>query len=68
MKKVLQFWGKNTEEFPGSARSFFELGEACHQCEDKEGAIAAYKATLNIDPGHEQARKALADMECLNNS
>jgi len=49
----------NTEAYPTSANTHDSLGEALLAAGDREGAAAAYRRALEIDPSSESARAAL---------
>ena len=49
----------NTEAFPASANTHDSLGEALLAAGDREGATAAYRKALEIDPASASAKEAL---------
>jgi len=49
----------NTEAFPASATAWDSLGEALLAAGDRDGARAAYRKALEVDPATESAREAL---------
>jgi len=46
---------------PNFAAAWFRLGEARSECGDRDGAITAFRRTLEIEPSHARARPALVD-------
>jgi 3-oxoadipate enol-lactonase len=55
----------NVEAFPASANTHDSLGEALLAAGDREGAAAAYRKALEIDPSSESARAALKTLAAL---
>ena len=55
----------NTEAFPASANTHDSLGEALLAAGDRDGATAAYRKALEIDPASESARAALQSLGVL---
>ena len=49
----------NVEAYPASANAHDSLGEALLAAGDRDGAVAAYRRALEIDPAFESARAAL---------
>lgn len=57
------FMEQNSTNFPGDASVHYELGKLYHKSESIEEAIAEYKRTLEIDPGHKGAGEALSRIQ-----
>lgn len=55
----------NTASFPASANTHDSLGEALLAGEDHEGAVAAYRRALELDPASASARAALQRLGAL---
>ena len=51
---------KNIKDYPESAESHFELAGIYSRQENYEKAIEEYERTLELDPLHEAARKAIS--------
>lgn len=51
------------EAFPASANARDSLGEALRAAGDRAGALASYRAALEIDPHMESARRAVVELE-----
>lgn len=47
---------RNVREFPGSSNAYDSLGDGLVALGDKEGAIASYRKSLELDPRNEHAR------------
>ena len=55
----------NVEAYPASANTHDSLGEVLLAAGDREGAAAAYRKALEIDPASESARAALRALGAL---
>jgi predicted Zn-dependent protease len=54
--KILEL---NVEVYPRSANAYDSLGEACAAQGNREKAVAAYKKSLELDPGNLKAVEQL---------
>lgn len=57
--EALAFLNLNAEYYPNSAQLQFMLGETYYISGNKEGAIASYEKTLQLDPDNEMAQRKL---------
>jgi tetratricopeptide (TPR) repeat protein len=57
--EAIKIFSLNAEQYPYAANSYDCLAEAYLKKGEKELAIATYRKALNMDPGFDNARKAL---------
>ncbi|HUH12908.1 MAG TPA: histidine phosphatase family protein [Longimicrobiales bacterium] len=53
----------NAGSHQGSPSVFLSLGEAYRALDERERALAVYRHVLKMEPGNEEARRALAELE-----
>jgi len=53
----------NVQVYPDSSGAYESLGEAYGKAGQKEMAIGSYKKALEKDPGNEEAKKKLKELE-----
>jgi len=58
-EEALVFLERNATEFPGSARSHFELAQTYQALNQDEKAMEEYQKVLAIEPGHMRALQGL---------
>lgn len=58
----------NTKLFPTSGNVFDSLGEAYYTKGDKKNALISYRKSLKLDPGNDNAKKIIAELEKEANS
>lgn len=61
-EEAIEVFRLQTELYPEVANSFDSLGDAYRQAGDGERAAAAYRASLEIDPGFRHSRKMLEEL------
>ena len=62
-KDAIKIFELNAKEFPNSANVYDSLGEACMIDGDKAQAIMNYKKSLALNPGNDNAKKMLQQLE-----
>ncbi|HDZ42070.1 MAG TPA: tetratricopeptide repeat protein [Bacteroidetes bacterium] len=59
VEDAIFFLERNASDFTGIPSVHYELAQIYHKTDNREKAIKEYKLTLELDPEHEGARKAL---------
>lgn len=63
VNKAIESFKDVTAKYPHFDFAHFYLGEAYSKKEDKKNALKAYKAALEANPSHEEAKHRLAKLE-----
>jgi tetratricopeptide (TPR) repeat protein len=61
--RAIRVFQLNTKAFPNSSNAFDSLGEGYMLAGNRKEAIANYHKSLELNPGNDNARKMLADLE-----
>lgn len=63
MDDAVLIFAHNTTLFPSSGNVFDSLGEAYYSKGDKKNALISYKRSLQLDPGNDNAKKIIEELE-----
>ncbi|WP_343854161.1 alpha/beta hydrolase-fold protein [Algoriphagus jejuensis] len=63
--KALEFFRMNVENYPESSNSYDSLGEAYEALGDTQKAIEYYKQSLELNPGNENARMKIKELNTV---